>query len=571
MKLIGISDCTLGEGLQTTWNGNLPASYLESYLDLVNAAGYHTLEVLVNGSFFSALQGMRENPWERLRIIQRKVTATPLQATFNVGSLSYPDPGSGFNSSPQDLLSHCAANGISVFRFYDYQNSISRLTPWIQSAKAVSAQVQAAVIINSDLIKAPEGLTELVERLADSGIDSLCLQDEFGLLNATNVIKLVAGLKAKFSLPLQLHTHYNGSMALAVYLKAVESGVDYLDAVSSPLAFGLSLPPAESLVYCLKDGQFDLSVDSHQLFEIAAYLDDVRKELNYPRVITDLADLKTLGQSKPAADFPLDKEHPDMPEQAGLTAEEEALLELLDEENKLTYAWFPKETLEYLKAAALEYLEAATKDEAPKLPSADAAALSAEVLNYEVLPDEEEELGTMKIKEVREIITMLQGSEVTEFSIETNDLKVHIKRNATLAQTPLSLGTLPSSTQDTQDKPDPEKLKKEPDSVKTGPEESDKIPAEPGTHKITSTTQIIPVVSPIIGRLYRSASPGNPPFVEVGTKVSPGQTLCIIEAMKVMNEVVAEESGVIAEILVGNGKAVEYGETILLMAKEVSA
>ncbi len=554
--MIGISDCTLGEGLQTTWNGNLPASYLEGYLDLVNTAGYHTLEVLVSGSFVSALHGMRENPWERLRIIQRKVTSTPLQATFNVGSLSY--PGSGFNSSPQDFLSHCTDNGISVFRFYDYRNSAAILAPWIQAAKAAAGQVQAAIVINSDIISAPEELIELVGNLVDLGIDSLCLQDEFGLLNTTNVVRLVASLKEKFSLPLQLHTHYNGSMALGIYLKGVESGVDYLDAVSSPLAFGLSLPPAESLVYCLKDGQFDVPVNASQLFEIATYLDNVRKELNYPRTITDFVNLKTLGQFKPAADFSSAIEDPELPGNAGLSAEEAALLERQDEENKLTYAWFPKETLEYLTAVIQE--------EASEPTPADSEALSAEVSDQEVLADEEEETGTMKIKELREIITMLQGTEVTEFSIETSDLKVHIKRNSTPGFLPLT--DLPPSTQDNSN---PDQLKKEPDPVKTGPEELNKIPAELETKNITSATQIIPVVSPIIGRLYRSASPGNPPFVEVGTRVSPGQTLCIIEAMKVMNEVVAEDSGVVAEILVGNGKAVEYGETILLMAKEVSA
>lgn len=74
------------------------------------------------------------------------------------------------------------------------------------------------------------------------------------------------------------------------------------------------------------------------------------------------------------------------------------------------------------------------------------------------------------------------------------------------------------------------------------------------------------VKSPMVGTLYRAASPGAPPFVEVGTAVKEGQTLCIIEAMKLLNEIESDKAGVVKAILVDNGQPVEFGEPLFVIA-----
>jgi acetyl-CoA carboxylase biotin carboxyl carrier protein len=73
------------------------------------------------------------------------------------------------------------------------------------------------------------------------------------------------------------------------------------------------------------------------------------------------------------------------------------------------------------------------------------------------------------------------------------------------------------------------------------------------------------VKSPMVGTFYRSASPGNDPFVEVGTQVKAGDTLCIVEAMKILNEINTEESGIVTRILVENGQPVEYGQPLFVV------
>ena len=89
--------------------------------------------------------------------------------------------------------------------------------------------------------------------------------------------------------------------------------------------------------------------------------------------------------------------------------------------------------------------------------------------------------------------------------------------------------------------------------------------AEPPLHDVDDDAGLVRVASPMVGTFYRSPSPDAGPFVEVGSTVTPGQTLCIIEAMKLMNEITAESSGSIRRILVENGQPVEFGQALFLI------
>ncbi|MCM8756925.1 MAG: acetyl-CoA carboxylase biotin carboxyl carrier protein [Candidatus Omnitrophica bacterium] len=97
--------------------------------------------------------------------------------------------------------------------------------------------------------------------------------------------------------------------------------------------------------------------------------------------------------------------------------------------------------------------------------------------------------------------------------------------------------------------------------VSTTPEEILKKSAE----ETQELGHLIYVKSPLVGTFYRAPSPESPPFVEVGSKVKPGDTLCIVEAMKVMNEIKSEHQAVVKEILVENAKPVEYGQVIFVL------
>ena len=89
----------------------------------------------------------------------------------------------------------------------------------------------------------------------------------------------------------------------------------------------------------------------------------------------------------------------------------------------------------------------------------------------------------------------------------------------------------------------------------------------PEAHAPEPEDELVRVVSPMVGTFFRASSPEAPPFVEVGSQVTPGQTLCIIEAMKLMNEIASEVAGSVRKVLVENAQPVEFGQTLFLIEK----
>ena len=160
----------------------------------------------------------------------------------------------------------------------------------------------------------------------------------------------------------------------------------------------------------------------------------------------------------------------------------------------------------------------------------------------------------MNQKEIKELIELLVEKDIAEFEMERGDVKLHIKRGSAeaaphvvqVAAPPLQavpVVTVPAAT-----------VSPEPAAAATP-----KSAAATPTPAADEEASLHIVKSPIVGTFYEAASPGAPPFVAVGDSVKEGQVLCIIEAMKLMNEIEADATGVIAKQFVNNGSPVEYG------------
>ena len=161
----------------------------------------------------------------------------------------------------------------------------------------------------------------------------------------------------------------------------------------------------------------------------------------------------------------------------------------------------------------------------------------------------------MNQKEIKELIELLVEKDIAEFEMERGDVKLHIKRGSAeagphvvqVAAPPVQavpvVATVPAATVS----PEP--------AVAATPKSAAATP----TPAADEEASLHIVKSPIVGTFYEAASPGAPPFVAVGDSVKEGQVLCIIEAMKLMNEIEADATGVIAKQFVNNGSPVEYG------------
>ncbi len=148
---------------------------------------------------------------------------------------------------------------------------------------------------------------------------------------------------------------------------------------------------------------------------------------------------------------------------------------------------------------------------------------------------------------IKELINLVKNSNIKSLKIEQGDLKIQIETHKELREF---------------ESPIKQQIKKE--------EEFKHIEILPPSEDIKEDEKKYHIIkSPLVGTFYRSPAPGAPPFVEVGDIVSPGQVLCIIEALKVMNEIESDVKGRIEKILVENGETVEYGQPLFLIDTDI--
>jgi acetyl-CoA carboxylase biotin carboxyl carrier protein len=162
----------------------------------------------------------------------------------------------------------------------------------------------------------------------------------------------------------------------------------------------------------------------------------------------------------------------------------------------------------------------------------------------------------MDLKLVKNILDLISDSDVNEVSIEEGDFKIKVKKTSDIRQ-----GDSPVYHYQV-----PQQAQAAPQQVpQTAAESSGKPPA---SQEKKETVEGETVRSPIVGTFYRAASPDSDPFVEVGDKIDKGETLCIVEAMKIMNEIESEFSGIVHKILVEDAQPVEFDQPLFIIKKD---
>jgi acetyl-CoA carboxylase biotin carboxyl carrier protein len=154
----------------------------------------------------------------------------------------------------------------------------------------------------------------------------------------------------------------------------------------------------------------------------------------------------------------------------------------------------------------------------------------------------------MDIRKVKKLIEMLEESSLAEIEIREGEESIRISRASSLGQPPVAVAHPPAAAPAAPTSP--------PAAAPTAGGAAAPSSPVPTGHAVTS---------PMVGTYYRAASPGAKPFVEVGTQVKVGQVLCIIEAMKMMNQIESDKAGVIKAILKDNGQPVEFGEPLFII------
>ena len=245
-------------------------------VEMLDAVGFHSLEVWGGATFDTCLRFLGEDPWERLRLLRKGFKKSKLQMLLRGQNLV------GYKHYPDDIVTEfvrrAAGDGIDIFRIFDSLNDVRNMETAIRAAKDAGAHVQGTVSYTVSPIHDVESFTRTAKELAELGVDSICVKDMAGIITPYDAERIIRRLKEAVGLPVQLHCHYTSGMGSMAYLKAAEAGVDVVDTAISTLALGTSQPPTESLVAALAGTARDTGLDLELLARIAEFFREVRKK-----------------------------------------------------------------------------------------------------------------------------------------------------------------------------------------------------------------------------------------------------------------------------------------------------
>ncbi len=163
----------------------------------------------------------------------------------------------------------------------------------------------------------------------------------------------------------------------------------------------------------------------------------------------------------------------------------------------------------------------------------------------------------LDLDQLRELLTTIDKTSISEFILKSGDLELTVRKGTLISDR--SSFTSPEHSYAVSELISPSTIESE---ATAAPKTTAAVPS--GT-PATMSAKLVEILSPVVGTFYRSPAPDEPNFVEVGDQINSGQTVCIIEAMKVMNEIEAEVSGEIVEILIDKGEPVEYNQPLMLV------
>lgn len=299
VRKVKIVETVLRDGQQSLVATRMRISDMEPVLEQLDEVGYHAIEAWGGATFDSCMRYLGEDPWERLRRLKKCLKKTPIQMLLRgqnmLGYKHYAD------DVVKEFIHRAVANGVGVIRVFDALNDIRNLEVSIKAATASGAHVQGAIVYTSSPYHNLEGFLKGAQDLVSLGVDSICIKDMAGLLAPHTAYKLVKSLKARFNLPINLHTHYTSGLASMTYLKAIEAGVDIVDCAISPFALGTSQPATEAIVAALEGQECETGIKKEVLYPIADHFRGVKKKLaeTFNLEISNEVDTKVLTYQIP--------------------------------------------------------------------------------------------------------------------------------------------------------------------------------------------------------------------------------------------------------------------------------
>jgi oxaloacetate decarboxylase (Na+ extruding) subunit alpha len=591
----GLADTTVRLLGQEPLAGRLPTAEQLRIAEILDKAGFAYLEVSGGGCFESAVRRGVESPWERIRALKSRV-GTPLglalRGRFLVGSRPVDD------DFIRRFIASAAANGIDVFRLHDPLNDVSNLREAADAVAKAGGEFEAGLVYSPGRTGETELLLEQARELPSLGAARILLHDPTGSLQPHRARELVTGLREATNLPIGIYCQGSAGNALAAALEAARADAELIACAVYPIALTLHRVSGEAIAEALTGLGLECDVDVSALWEASDVVDEFIGDEPVTRLAPRIAvraaqhdlpaslvaALESSLRAQGAADR-LDEAigelvqiraevgYPPLASPIGHVLGSQALLNVLsasrysvvvDDVRRLVEGRLgtPPAPIDknVQRAVALtadpESSENATalglrevRAQAEGLASSEEELLLLGLFGEDAEPllrtirgrsAGEETLLTggvdqARAERIRELVRIVQETGVGEVSIEESGMRVSVRRSDDRAPAQAASEAAPLASLD----------------------ETETPPAAP-----PASNGLIRVEAPMVGTFYRAAQPGAPPFVEEGQPIAVGQTLCILEAMKLMNEVKADIDGIVRSILVENEQPVEFGQLL---------
>ncbi len=597
---VGVTDTTLRDAPQSLWATRMKLSDILPIAERIEEVGYHSVEVWGGATFDVCMRYLNEDPWERLKKVREKFAHTKIQMLLRgqniVGYRNYPD------DVLEEFIKRTVAGGMDIIRIFDALNDTRNMQKAIEVTVREGAHAQGTICYTVSPVHDIEFFVKVAEELVDMGSDSICIKDMSGILAPYVAYELVKRLKEVVEVPIQLHSHASTGMASNSYIKAIEAGADVVDCAAAPLSLYTSQPAVETMVASLRGTPYELDLDMDAIRDVSEYFEVVARNR------------KLMGQEQPLIDVTVISHQipggmasnliAQLEQQNALDRMEEVLEEvprvradmgypplvtptsqlvgtqavfnvLLGERYKIIpreienyvrgfYGRTPAPISEELKKKALkgeEPIDCRPADVLePELPRAKAGLdpslveKEEDYLSYAIFPD-----TALKFFQWRKNPT---AEEPAPQKKERRDHghKVEEQSTVEMAQSIAQIVSQEVS----------QAFRNMSITINLGDGGGS---AEVG-HAVSPAGRSVPeprpedlnlihVKSPMVGTFYRTSAPGTPPYVEVGDKVEEGQILCIIEVMKLFNEIHAPVAGVVKRIVPEHAAGVEYDEVLM--------
>ncbi len=273
---LGITELVLRDAHQSLFATRLRIDDMLPIASKLDEVGYWSLETWGGATFDACIRYLGEDPWERLRRLKAAMPKTPQQMLFRgqniLGYRHYAD------DVVEKFVERAAVNGIDVFRVFDAMNDMRNLETAIAAVIKQERHAQGTISYTVSPVHTVDMWVELGQRIQDMGAHSVCIKDMAGLLKPYVAFELVSRLKALLEIPIHIQCHATTGLSTATYLKCIEAGIDNVDTAISSMSMTYGHSPTESLVAILAGQDRDTGLDIELLEEIAAYFRDVRKK-----------------------------------------------------------------------------------------------------------------------------------------------------------------------------------------------------------------------------------------------------------------------------------------------------